>query len=84
MRLEEQTVLQKLERNLAFKTKQMADIGKDLLEYRHQLISKEGEYNIRFGVDPTVAILASKIPKRRPTTVIANRLPRLLPSMSIL
>jgi hypothetical protein len=82
MRGEEQTVVQKLERNLAMKTKQLADVGKDLIECRHQLICQEGEYNVRFGVDPTVAILASKIPKRRPTTVITHRLPRLFPNLS--
>jgi hypothetical protein len=77
IRREEQTSIKRLERHLAVVTQQLAALGKELIQYRHQLVAQEGEYNCRFGADPTVAVLAPKSPKRRPTTMFANRLPRL-------
>jgi hypothetical protein len=76
-RKEEQNWIKRLERHLAVVTQQLAALGKELIQYRHQLVAQEGEYNCRFGADPTVAVLAPKSPRRRPTTMFANRLPRL-------
>jgi hypothetical protein len=78
---EEASLLQKLERSLVMRTQQLASVGRDLIEYRHRLIWQEGEYNVRFGVDPKVAILASKAVNKRPTTELARRLPRLMGSV---
>jgi hypothetical protein len=83
MRREEHAIIQRLERTLAIKTQQLATIGKELLGYRHQLIIQEDEYNCRFGVDPSVAVLGPKGPeKARPATSTAHRLPRLSASGS--
>jgi hypothetical protein len=77
MRKQEQSRIKRLERDLAVVTQHFAAVGKELIEYSHQLVAQEGEYNCRFGADPTVAVLAPKSPKKRPTTMFANRLPRL-------
>jgi hypothetical protein len=78
MRKEEHAIVQRLERALALKTQQLVTVGKELLLYRQQLITQEDEYNCRFGVDPSVAVLAPKgAEKKRPTTSMAHRLPKL-------
>jgi hypothetical protein len=78
MRKEEQNSVQRLERNLAIKTNQLAAVGRELLNFRHQLMTQEDEYNSRFGVDPSVAVLAMKNNENtRPATNLGQRLPRL-------
>jgi hypothetical protein len=77
-REEEQSLLQRLGQTLDIKTQQLVALGKDLIGFRQKLITQEGEYNFRFGVDPTVALLAPKISaRRRPATAIGHRLPSL-------
>ncbi|OHT06820.1 hypothetical protein TRFO_25131 [Tritrichomonas foetus] len=76
MRPEEMSIIQRLEGQLSITTQQLTTVGKDLILYRQQLIHQEGEYNNRFGVDPSVAVM--KPTKKRPTTTFApKRLPRL-------
>jgi hypothetical protein len=77
MRREEQIVIQKLEKNLAFQTQQLATVGKEVLQYRHQLSAREDLYNGRFGAEPAVAVMPTKGPKVRPATNYVRRLPRL-------
>jgi ribosomal 50S subunit-associated protein YjgA (DUF615 family) len=79
MRKQEETAIEKLERDLAHKTQQLATVGKELIQYRHRLIHQEDEYNYRFGAEPTVGILAPlvKTVKKRPTTMFSHRLPRM-------
>jgi hypothetical protein len=75
---EEQDVIHRLERALSLRTQELVALGKDLLSFRHKLITQEGEYNCRFGVDPSVAVLAPMTPERkRPATTLGRRLPRL-------
>lgn len=76
MRKEEISIIKRLEGQLSVTTSHLTAVGRDLLQYRQQLISQEGEYNVRFGADRSVAIM--KPSKRRPTTTMATkRLPKL-------
>ena len=77
MRQEEISVIERLEDQLDFVTQELTVVGKDLLLYRKQLILQECEYNSRFGVDPSVAVMKPNSKKRAHTTLIAKRLPRL-------
>ena len=76
MRKEESSIIKRLEGQLSIVTSQLTSWGKELFQYRQQLIHQEGEYNIRFGVDRSVAVM--KPAKKRPTTTLASkRLPKL-------
>jgi hypothetical protein len=79
MRMQEESLIEKLETGLAFTTQQLATVGKELIQYRHRLIRQEDEYNCRFGADPIVGVLAplKKPEKKRPTTTFGRRLPKL-------
>lgn len=81
MRSEERERIERLENTLAIKTKQLTTIGKDLLQYRQHLINQEGEYNTRFGVDPSVAIMRPNSKKRSTTSYVTKRLPKLVPNL---
>ena len=80
MRLEERIITEKLEQALGVKTKQLVTVGKELMKFRGYLIHQEGEYNGRFGVDPSVAEAKPKkiTPKRSLTAAGIKRLPRLI------
>jgi hypothetical protein len=77
MRKEERIVIQKMERNLAFQIHHLTTVGKEVLQYKHQLSTQEDLYNGRFGAGLAVAVLPTKAPKVRRATNYAGRLPRL-------
>jgi hypothetical protein len=56
-RQEEQSVIERLEATLKMKTKLLAQIGRDFLDFREGLHLRDGEFTQRFGILPSVAIV---------------------------
>ena len=68
MRDEERAIIERLNEILEMKTSHLINLGKELVEYRNNLIKQEEEYNQRFGSTPSIALYKNPQRITRPVT----------------
>jgi hypothetical protein len=56
-RSEDVDMIDRLEKTLELKTAHLRQLVQDIQEYKRQIVSQEGVYNMRFGAAPNVAVL---------------------------
>jgi hypothetical protein len=59
-RSEDIDLIERLEKTLELKTTHLRELTHDIQEYKRQIVSQEGVYNMRFGATPNVAVLRTQ------------------------